>query len=94
MWVDGGSLQVTQLAFGLLEYRRAHNIFEVGDKVVFKHIGDHLSTFGFDRSLVYKISSTKWIMQHEGTVRLGDVVVNVDYIRHATNKEIYIGRRL
>ena len=35
MWQDGGSLQGTQLAFELLEYRRQHNIFEIGDLYVF-----------------------------------------------------------
>ena len=35
MWQDGGSLQGTQLAFELLEYRRQHNIFEIGDPYVF-----------------------------------------------------------
>ena len=35
MWQDGGSLQGTQLAFELLEYRRANNIFEIGDLYVF-----------------------------------------------------------
>lgn len=35
MWVDGGSLQSTQLAFELLQYRRENNIFEEKDKIAF-----------------------------------------------------------
>ena len=35
MWQDGGSLQETQLAFELLEHRRQHNTFEIGDLYVF-----------------------------------------------------------
>lgn len=35
LWVEGGSLQGTQLAFELLEHRRQHNIFEIGDLYVF-----------------------------------------------------------
>lgn len=34
IWIDGGSLKGTQLEFELLEYRRANNIFESGDKVL------------------------------------------------------------
>lgn len=48
MWVDGGSLQGTQLAFELLEYRRAHNIFEVGDVACYKnHINSSNTLFKF-----------------------------------------------
>ena len=35
LWVEGGSLQGTQLAFELLEHRRQQNIFEIGDLYVF-----------------------------------------------------------
>ena len=34
MWIDGGSLKDTQLAFELLEHRRQHNIYEIGDSIV------------------------------------------------------------
>ena len=37
---DNGSLHAERLKNALLEYRRQHNIFEVGDFVCFKTLGD------------------------------------------------------
>ena len=72
----------------LLEYRREHNIFEVGDKVVFKEcsgIGgasdaiDLMSVQGIDAFGVRMTNGLcPWVIQ----------------IRHATPEEIQAGRRL
>ena len=86
MWQDGGSLQGTQLAFELLEYRRQHNIFEVGDKVVSTLNGDDFwmniicVIDGFHKSMII-------------TKGGGHVIHHYDF-RHATDAEIKAGRRL
>ena len=87
MWQDGGSLQGTQLAFELLEYRRQHNIFEVGDHVIrgdgFAHV---LKITAIDEGyadLIRKVDGEpRW-----SRFKLAD-------IRHATDAEIKAGRRL
>ena len=87
MWQDGGSLQGTQLAFELLEYRRQHNIFEVGDKVVF------LQNIAPEHDGIYTITEifkNSCFVIEDGM----DYRAFYDYIRHATDAEIKAGRRL
>ena len=50
MWQDGGSLQGTQLAFELLEHRRQHNIYEVGDLIVLLHTNYRSDVFALTKS--------------------------------------------
>ena len=84
MWQDGGSLQGTQLAFELLEYRRQHNIFEEGDKTVF------VDDFMHDELMVVAWTRKGEVWMDEGAKRCTDLSM----IRHATDEEIKAGRRL
>lgn len=72
----------------LLEYRRQHNIFEVGDKVKAK---DH--QFGFDE--LFRIDD---FFANDDGVNLavlddGDCYP-ISFLEHATDAEIQAGRRL
>ena len=71
----------------LLEYRRQHNIFEVGDKVVF------LSNIAPEHDGIYTITevfkNSCFIIEDSMDYR-----AFYDYIRHATDEEIKAGRRL
>ena len=73
----------------LLDYRRQHNIFEVGDKVVSKY--ENLNLFGdvvLEIEYFRKLSSVVWVrFTNENDYR-------VDALRHATDLEIKAGRRL
>ena len=73
----------------LLEYRRQHNIFEVGDKVVFTDILN---------SCVVTFESTEtdpmqivWLTYPDGTA---GYVFHLNKIKHATDAEIKAGKRL
>lgn len=73
----------------LLEYRRQHNIFEVGDKVVFTDILN---------SCVVTFESTEtdpmqifWLTYPDGTA---GYVFHLNKIKHATDAEIKAGHRL
>ncbi len=56
MWVDGGSLQGTQLAFELLEYRRENNILEVGDSVFLAETGNEIQiVYESNKELFYNL---------------------------------------
>ena len=86
LWIEGGSLQGTQLAFELLEYRRQHNIFEVGDKIV--------STLNGSED--WKNAICEILAFHKKmaiTTGFSCAIHHYDY-RHATNEEIKAGRRL
>ena len=72
-----------------LEYRRQHNIFEVGDKVVFTDILN---------SCVVTFESTEtdpmqivWLTYPDGTA---GYVFHLNKIKHATDEEIKAGKRL
>ena len=94
MWQDGGSLQETQLAFELLEHRRQHNIFEIGDVVV---IRESLRYSAPNR--LFKVY-TKIKVYSDGSDSIyvsglkGLVQMSTQYIRHATDAEIKAGCRL
>jgi len=86
---DNGSLHAERLRKALLEYRRQHNIFEVGDKVVFTDILN---------SCVVTFESTEtdpmqivWLTYPDGTA---GYVFHLNKIKHATDEEIKAGKRL
>ena len=78
----------------LLEYRRQHNIFEVGDKVVYKPSmvqGVIFTVIGFDDFGWMKTEAFFEGFDHPK--RFSEDPPFSD-IRHATNEEIKAGRRL
>lgn len=83
---DNGSLHAGRLKKALLDYRRQHNIFEVGDKVVSTLNGDDFwmniicVIDGFHKSMII-------------TKGGGHVIHHYDF-RHATDEEIKAGKRL
>lgn len=79
----------SEIDAALLEYRRQHNIFEVGDKVVFTDILN---------SCVVTFKSTEtdpmqivWLTYPDGTA---GYVFHLNKIKHATDEEIKAGKRL
>ena len=85
MWQDGGSLQGTQLAFELLEYRRQHNIFEPDDYII--HDGE-LKVFAMWSSAVEGCAYIGYAYAENGEM------AHKDEFRHATPEEIKAGHRL
>ena len=80
---------LTEIKEELLKYRRQHNIFEVGDKVVFTDILN---------SCVVTFESTEtdpmqivWLTYPDGTA---GYVFHLNKIKHATDAEIKAGKRL
>lgn len=69
----------------LLEYRRQHNIYEVGDKVVLS---------GGNCTLMYKLHERigKYVYLKRPSGR--EYEFHIDDIRHATDEEIEAGKRL
>lgn len=80
---DNGSLHAERLKKALLQYRRQHNIFEVGDKVVSidKYSNDMIFT-------VAELTSKNVFTSME----FGEIAYS--FVRHATPEEIKAGRRL
>ncbi len=84
---DNGSLHAERLKAALLEYRRQHNIFEVGDYVLRKDgFANVLKITAIDEGhadLIRKVDGEpRW-----SRFKLAD-------IRHATDAEIKAGKRL
>ena len=80
---------LTEIKEELLKHRRQHNIFEVGDKVVFTDILN---------SCVVTFESTEtdpmqivWLTYPDGTA---GYVFHLNKIKHATDEEIKAGKRL
>ena len=80
---------LTEIKEELLKYRRQHNIFEVGDKVVFTDILN---------SCVVTFESTEtdpmqivWLTYPDGTA---GYVFHLNKIKHATDEEIKADKRL
>ena len=72
----------------LLEYRRQHNIFEVGDKVVFDaHFCDEHKGSGYGK--ITYCTKDKRVFEIDSYY-----LVSIDEIRHATDEEIETGKRL
>ena len=84
MWIDGGSLKDTQLAFELLEHRRQHNIYEEGDWIIYD---DDLMVFAM------------WSKHHNEYAYIGyanaddGALEHRSAFRHATDEEIAQGYR-
>jgi len=72
-----------QIDSELLEYRRANNIFEVGDKVISKNGCELVSEITYLQGGLAKIKNEKF-----------DHVYSLQDFRHATDAEIKAGRRL
>ena len=72
----------------LLEYRRQHNIFEVGDKVVFDaHFCDEHKGSGYGE--ITYCTMDKRVFEIDNYY-----LVSIDEIRHANDAEIKAGKRL
>ena len=79
---------ITWLPNALLEYRREHNIFEVGDKVVFRECsGIGGASDAIDLMTVKSIDAF-------GVRMTNSLCPWAIQIRHATDEEIQAGRRL
>ena len=78
----------------LLEYRREHNIFEVGDKVVIESYRNTYISCG--RPSQYSIGDLMVIHNLDGNVISDDDYNFIDYrdVRHATDAEIKAGHRI
>ena len=78
--------EVNKINNALLEYRRQHNIFEVGDKVV------HLFYNGSDVQEVKGVNGLKLTLYHHN---MGyNYIAYAPDFRHATPEEIEAGKRL
>ena len=83
---DNGSLHAERLKKALLEYRRQHNIYEIGDKIV--------STL--DGSEDWKNAICEILAFHKKmaiTTGFSCAIHHYDY-RHATDEEISAGHRI
>lgn len=74
---------IRELEVALLEYRRQHNIFEVGDKVVCGALMDVSN----DIFIIVEIKGQQLIFNNGWNIQS-------DLMRHATDEEIAAGRRL
>ena len=80
---------IPDLQKALLEYRRQHNIFEVGDKVVFTDIL-HSCVVTFESTETDPMQIV-WLTYPDGTA---GYVFHLNKIKHATDEEIKAGKRL
>ena len=71
-----------ELHSALLEYRRQHNIFEIGDKVVY--VDDFMPD---SVSVVSEVNDRVWLNGN-------NAVCIKEMIKHAENEEIKAGKRL
>lgn len=88
---DNGSLHAERLKKALLEYRRQHNIFELGDKVVLAK--------SYSLDTVHEIKRIENLTPHikdsETTYFLENSLGCWSFqIKHATDAEIAAGKRL
>ena len=93
---DNGSLHAERLKKALLEYRRQHNIFEVGDKVVFSN-----NPCALNHSVWQVISNKDYPVVAPICNFNGRVIVEANMsvlspyrIQHAEDAEIKAGKRL
>ena len=85
---DNGSLHAGRLKKALLDYRRKHNIFEVGDKVVVRECsGIGGASDAIDLMTVKSIDAF-------GVRMTNSLCPWAIQIRHATDEEIKAGKRL
>ena len=93
-WIEVNAIDVDWLQLGkyrkeLLEYRRQHNIFEVGDKVVLAGDGTWGHLFEVEKMSPKGRKPTKL-----KTDVFGNFHVGCNVVRHATDAEIKAGKRL
>lgn len=81
---DNGSLHAERLKKALLEYRRQHNIFEVGDKVIGSKLFD-------DRVFEFQYYLPELSM---AVISKDGAAIGLNQLRHATDAEIKAGKRL
>lgn len=81
---DGGYPH--ELVARLLEYRRANNIFEVGDRVVF--VSEKMDFLDDDQ--IHSIS----VITENNLLKVCGLYVSFEVIKHATDEEIAAGHRL
>lgn len=84
----GKSITQEDLEKSLLEYRRQHNIFEVGDDVVYE--GEAGLEAVFQIETLTKTGKPKTVK----TKRFGNFPCRYCAVRHATPEEIVAGKRL
>lgn len=80
-------LRTQHVEKALLEYRRQHNIFEVGDKVVIRKADGHPDLFTYE-----SISKSGNMHFFESPFNYGHL--DLCKVRHATDEEIKAGKRL
>ncbi len=82
----------------LLEYRRANNIFEAGDKVVLCNWDNNSNLYKISRVYEHKFHNGDGYVKSSFVYNLKefpfDHWFNKQDIRHATNEEIAAGKRL
>ena len=78
---------ISYLPDALLDYRRQHNIFEVGDKVVLRRPDQFSEIYTYD---AYSEKMDLHFFESESDY--GHVAL--DRVRHATDEEIKAGKRL
>lgn len=88
---DNGSLHSERLKKALLDYRRQHNIFEVGDKVVLAQ--------SYSLDTVHEIKRIENLTPHINGSETTYFLENslgcwLFQIKHATDEEIKAGKRL
>jgi hypothetical protein len=71
----------------LLQYRREHNIFEVGDKVVYDYLSNREAIHTIQGKV---IDGLVWIENAKGAF----IHERVEYLKHASDEEIKVGYRL
>lgn len=94
IYINGDEVLIDAIDDALLEYRRQHNIFEVGDKVVIESYRNTYISCG--RPSQYSIGDLMVIHNLDGNVISDDDYNFIDYrdVRHATDAEIKAGKRL
>lgn len=88
---DNGSLHAERLKAALLEYRRQHNIYEVGDLVV------EITEYPETSILKVIYMSDRLMVCENDSLNASYGILNKKpsfYVRHATDAEIAAGRRL
>lgn len=75
----------------LLQYRRQHNIFEVGDKVIRLDV-DNIFIYTAQKVTLDLITVVR--KKKSNAVRTWGTWLGNNELRHATNEEIQAGRRL
>lgn len=94
IYLNGNEILIDAICDTLLEYRRQHNIFEVGDKVVYKPSmvqGVIFTVIGFDDFGWMKTEAFFEGFDHPK--RFSEDPPFSD-VRHATDEEIKAGKRL